>query len=278
MGKFILCSGMRAKKPYCIKLSDFSLYTIEELCYYLYHNIHVVTNDFFTEELIDWLEYEVKMKELADKIRLFVKQNESVKDIVVAILCSTDYYSEQEIKDLIQVMIKLEGLPVIKRMKMKADQCASYRKYSLAAKLYEEILSNKDATLFTCEEYGDLLHNYGTVLMHLSALKEATAKFCEAYQRNKRKETFRQYLLTLRLCGMKDEYEKELKEFNFSLEEIENIDATCKEWKEKAKNQPDYQNILKLQKLKDDSDMVKFYQEADKLLEKWKAAYRKEIS
>lgn len=277
MGKFILCSGMRARQPYRIKTSDSCLYTIEELCYYLYNNIHVITDDFFSEELFGFIQSELKMTELADKLRNFMKQQASVKDIVVAILCSTDYYSEQEIKDLIRAMIRLEGLPIIKRMRMKADQCAEYKKYNLAAKQYEAILSHKDATVFSSEEYGNLLHNYATVLMHLSAIKDASVKFMEAYQQNKNKQSFLQYLVSLRLGGMNEQYEKELKEFNFSKEEIENLESMFCEWSVNAKRQTDYQVIYRLEKQKEESDMNKFYQEADKLLSKWTKEYREKI-
>lgn len=47
MGKFILCSGKRAKEPYYVNVTDTVLYTIEELCYFLYQNIYLVADDFF---------------------------------------------------------------------------------------------------------------------------------------------------------------------------------------------------------------------------------------
>ncbi|MBR3771625.1 MAG: hypothetical protein IKL07_05095, partial [Clostridium sp.] len=60
MGKFILCSGTRAEEPLRIEMTDTVLYTIEELCYYFYQHIYLITEEFFNESVIEWLEIQVK--------------------------------------------------------------------------------------------------------------------------------------------------------------------------------------------------------------------------
>ena len=43
---FILCQGDLAKEPYIIPISEVPVYSLEELCYYMYHNIYTVTEGF----------------------------------------------------------------------------------------------------------------------------------------------------------------------------------------------------------------------------------------
>ena len=36
---FILCKGALAKEPYIVPVSEVPVYSLEELCYYMYNNI-----------------------------------------------------------------------------------------------------------------------------------------------------------------------------------------------------------------------------------------------
>ena len=46
MSTVILCSGNYAKTPYYIAEEDLHLYSVEELCYYLYKNAFMLQEDF----------------------------------------------------------------------------------------------------------------------------------------------------------------------------------------------------------------------------------------
>ena len=51
----ILCDGRLAEKPYKMPVTRQNIYSLEELCYYIYHNIYTITEEFFQESLADWL-------------------------------------------------------------------------------------------------------------------------------------------------------------------------------------------------------------------------------
>ena len=55
MSAMILCRGKVADNPLYIMQSGIRLYTEEELCYYIYNNIYILTNDFINDELITFL-------------------------------------------------------------------------------------------------------------------------------------------------------------------------------------------------------------------------------
>ena len=65
---FILCQGDLAKEPYIIPISEVPVYSLEELCYYMYHNIYTVTEEFFDENLVHWLKGQVHLRTLAMKM------------------------------------------------------------------------------------------------------------------------------------------------------------------------------------------------------------------
>lgn len=278
MGKFILCSGIRAKEPLHIEMTDTVLYTIEELCYYLYQHIYLITEDFFSEYVITWLEAETGQNILAAKLRDLNRSQGSLKDKVICVLCSTDFYTEKEMKELIVIMDKMEGIPLIKRRKMKADIYVKYERFRYAAKEYETILNSKDASILTSEEYGNLLHNYAIVLMYIGSLKEAAVKMKEAYQSNQNKESLKSYLLILHLIGNTDEIDREEKDLLVPEEILLELNEIFREAESMESGNSYHASYQKLKEAKKNSDAIKFYRELDIMLEKWICEYRNKVS
>ena len=63
----ILAKGKIAKKPYELSYLGQNIYSIEELCYVIYHNIYGINEEFFQISLAKWMKEELGLKELADK-------------------------------------------------------------------------------------------------------------------------------------------------------------------------------------------------------------------
>lgn len=278
MGKFILCSGSRAKEPLHIEMTDTVIYTVEELCYYLYQHIYLITEDFFNETIYSWLETQVHLKELADKLRQLNRNDGTVKDMVISVLCSTDYYTEREMKDLLVIMNKMEGLPLIKRRKIKADIYVGYERYMFAAQEYEAILNSKEASILTAEEYGNLLHNYAIVLLYIGSIKEAAIKFKEAYQSNQNPETLRQYLTVLCMIENEDMLCKEREEMVIPDELYNEVLSVIQEAHSMQLDNTYHHIYRKLSELKEHSDVPKFFQETERIVEKWISEYRNKVS
>ena len=56
MSGYILCQTKRAKLPYFIENISTNVYSIEELCYYLYHNLYLVDQTIMNEGLCSWIQ------------------------------------------------------------------------------------------------------------------------------------------------------------------------------------------------------------------------------
>ena len=64
---YILCQVKRAKVPYYIENISMNIYSIEELCYYMYHNIYLLDETIINEGLCFWLRDELNLRRLYQK-------------------------------------------------------------------------------------------------------------------------------------------------------------------------------------------------------------------
>lgn len=217
---FIYCAGTVAKNPYEMPYTKQKVYSIEELCYYLYHNIYSINEEFFQPSLADWLRDEVNQKELAEKISHMLSDNPKLKDLVVTIFCGCDYYNEEEIRKLIVVMDGIANLPLYKKKKIKADNYLRAGHYAKSLLEYRKLLHGSFAVNFTTEEYGDILHNQGIAHFYTSSFEEAERDFKEAYVRNNKKVSLQHYLWLLLMQEKEQEFEAEAISFGMKKEDI----------------------------------------------------------
>lgn len=61
------------------------IYSLEELCYYIYNNIYILTNAFLDEKLIAFIRTEIKEPLLADKLEQLKCENAGLAEAVVTI-------------------------------------------------------------------------------------------------------------------------------------------------------------------------------------------------
>ncbi len=231
---FILCKGELAKEPYIVPISEVPVYSLEELCYYIFNNIYSVTEDFFDGKLVSWLREQVHYPTLAKKMKVLIERRNDIKDLVVTLLCSCDYYKEEEIVKLVTVMEKISNLPLHEKRKIKADNYLHAGKYGKSLQEYKKLLHGDLVENFTTEEYGDLLHNQAIAQFHVSSFQEAAKGFKEAYARNQKEASLEQYLYALLMNGQEELFLKEAVSNNVSKERIEQLNQAYTEAKAEA--------------------------------------------
>ncbi|MBQ1843392.1 MAG: hypothetical protein II133_02190, partial [Lachnospiraceae bacterium] len=69
MGELILCRQPMAATPFYIENASLNVYSLEELCYYIFHNTETLSPDFISEELLTWIDEELSFPSLADRLR-----------------------------------------------------------------------------------------------------------------------------------------------------------------------------------------------------------------
>lgn len=276
MGKLILCTGQTAKKAYQIPLTNQKIYSIEELCYYIYHNIYGIYEETFDEEMIRWIQEELLLPELSDKIRRLKENQNTLKDIVITVLCACDYYLEEEMKELLVIIQEIEGLQPIRRQKIKADHYLKYGYYDKAEREYERVLSSEQINIFDQEEIGDIIHNQAVLELYQGSMDTAAVLFKKAYHYNNDEESLKAYLYTLKMSNKQVEYNQELVYYNVSLDLVLGMNHEWEDAMIECTNSREYKHLENILRWKEKGDLNQFYQGVDLLIERWKEEYRKD--
>jgi hypothetical protein len=276
MGNLIICNGVPTTKPYYHKVTGTSIYSIEELCYYIYNNIDIMNNEFLNESLAKWIDTELKLGDRGEKLLELMGKNASMKDIIVFILCSADYYSESEIKKLIVHMDNFSLLTPLEKKKKTADNFLKYKKYNMALNEYEEILFGKESVKLTSIEYGNLLHNLAIAKLNTKGAYYAANDFKHAYEGNHNELSLKQYLMALKISKQEEAFVNAVSEYNISKEYIETIDNSLEIDYLELENSKEMKVIEELMEYKRSGNISKFYQTADEVIYNFKEEFRLE--
>ena len=278
MGKLILCKGKIAENPFRFKLSETNIYTIEELCYFLYHNKYILSQELFDKDLVKWLEDAIDMPEMADKLRAMIDGHNSLTDIVISLLCSCDYYGETEVKEMAEILDSIDQFTVCGRRKMKGDNYLKYGNYAKAAKEYEIILQSSELSELTREEHGAVLHNLAVTYVYIATYHKAAEYFEKAYKISETNESLKQYLFALKLGNHNMEYEKEINNYQLPKEVKKEYDLELHKNLMQSSDQSEYKKaIMNIKNLREYGRIGEYYEEINKIIGKWKQEYRKEV-
>ena len=69
MGRVILCETVPATTSYIFPNTKIEVFSYEELCYYMYNNIALVSEEYIGVAMFHWIEQELHLPDLADSLR-----------------------------------------------------------------------------------------------------------------------------------------------------------------------------------------------------------------
>ena len=273
MGKIILCTGNITEEAFLFSRTNTKIYSIEELCYYIYNNIYILSENDFTMEMADWVGSNLLMPVTSLKLKKMIRKKESLKDIAVTILCSADYYMEDDIKKLIRIMDKLENSSSLERMKLRADNFLKNKDYKNSATVYNCIL--EESKKESCQDIflGNILHNLGIITMHTNSYIEAAENFQNAYEKNSNNESLLAFLLCIKLAKKDLIYLKEGTFYNKNAEDINCLLEKIERTMEEAKSIETYQKLENL-KNSEGSKQDDYFKELGLLITQWKDEYK----
>lgn len=277
MGKLIECFGKIAEKPYHFRLTDTNVYSIEEVCYYVYNNIYIIQEEIFDSAFTVWLRDELNMDIVADKIDSMRNDKNNLKDIVVTICCSCDYYDEEQINELIGIMDAIADLSKWEKAKIKADNYCRFGSYEKAIEEYTQILGTDDMLNATEEDYGAVYHNMGTAFCGMGLFIKASDSFEHAYEKNRKEESLRSYFYALKLTGDKKLFDKGVKKFDIDIKILNNIMEDFAKTDEETRNSKEIRRIMKLEGIMKAGYVEEYYEKVGNYINQWKEDYRNEI-
>ena len=277
MGKLIQCSSPLALTPYHFRLTDTNVYSMEEVCYYIWHNIYMIQEEVFDRGFVMWIEKELHMEETSHKLACLIQDHKNLKDIVVTICCSCDYYDEEEINALIRLMDEIEQMPAYARKKHKGDTYLACHSYEKALEEYEKVFESDEVLHAEKEAYGSIFHNMGVAYSNLAEFRKAAEYFLKAYEQNKKDASLSQGLFALRLSKDVEGYKKALVDFDVSPEKQLQWE---KEYTQVISQSSQCREALKIEKLRNvmkSGNVAEYYDKVHKYVLDWKNEYRKQI-
>ena len=208
MSGYILCQTKRAKLPYFIENISTNVYSIEELCYYLYHNLYLIDQTIMNEGLCSWIQEELELPALAAKLRSKISKFASAEDIVYPVFKEINYLTYEELKELNVRLQKMNEETPAMREKQKADALMENEMYVHAIQVYQNLLEREDLEEIREGMTEKVYHNLGCAYSYLFQMEKATEYFRKAYEGSRSREALEAYLIAFGMTRTSSEYEK----------------------------------------------------------------------
>ena len=252
MSSLILCHKQKAKQPYEIVRIRCRIYTLEELCYYLCNHVYLVDYTIMNEHLCDWLEEELKLNKLANKLRYQLNQNGTLEQFVMTILADSSIYTTGELSQIQDVLEQLKNQKPVEKQKYKADNLLQSGSVKSAIMAYQEIIRGERDESVESKFYGKVYGCLGAAYGRLFLYEEAAKMYEAAFQICEEKSMLKAYLYACRNYMNKEEYKKLLQRSQLYM-------SLGAELAEEVREIADYVQVLQY----------------DDTLEKWKKQYRR---
>ncbi len=218
MSGYILCQTKKAEKPYFVENISTNIYSLEELCYYLYHNLYLVDSSVMNEGLCIWISEELDLPRLAAKLRPHLGKFASIEDVLYPIFKEINYLTYDELKALNVKLAKLDQEAPLLRQKQKGDALVANKMYVSAIKVYQQLLKKEGLEQVKPGLTMSIWHNLGCAYSYLFQMEKAVECFWEAFLTESSDKELICYLLAYRSVKKPEEYEKKLKVLNVSSE------------------------------------------------------------
>ena len=273
MGDLILCNYPIAAMPFYIEAFSGNIYSLEELCYYIEHNLLLMEEEFFEEDLFYWIEKEIGAKELAEKLRLSKQEQKGLADTLILLWKETGYWDAKTVRELVAQVKGLSEISVLERRKMRADLYAEKKRYFPAILEYRTVLQMEEACKSNPEVCGNIWHNQGVCFAGLFLFEEARECFLTAYRYHRNMEFV---YAALAACRYLNDTETEIsirKQYDISDSTYMEI---TKQWQEalESKDILEFNEQLEVF-FENDRNMLLEQPEFIQLLSDWKKGYQK---
>lgn len=207
MSTVILCQIRQAGQPFYVNDAGVSLYSAEELCWFMENNLPLLDRAFFEEPLQKWLRDELGMERLAGTLETLQKKpgGPLLEELALAVYDEAGWLFAGERDAAAARLREQERLPVPVRRKLRADCLVGYRKYMLAIRLYREILADGEGT---GQLAGMLWHNMGVSYARMFQMDEACDCFRKAWDLLQGQASLKSLLYCCALRGGQEDFDR----------------------------------------------------------------------
>ncbi|MCH5281614.1 MAG: hypothetical protein J1E61_09115 [Lachnospiraceae bacterium] len=242
MSYIVLCKGNRALKPYEIEDLKLRLYSVEELCYYMYSNTSFCAEELTKKSLAVWLRDQCGLPDLYASLAEVLDKAPLPERVAAHIFAYADFLNKQERDAVCERIKKSSHLDLNERRKSRADLFYLDGKYKEAVTEYGKLLQKK--AYDTEKMKGILLYNIGCCYASMFYYRIAVQWFLQAAETEALKKDA---LLAAVFCMDADGDEKALSDFLAAYPEAKSLAAEAesnrKEAEEMWKQEPETQKM-----------------------------------
>lgn len=240
MGTVLICRQEPVKTPYYIESMGIRLYSMEELAYFLYENVYLADKQMLGPKLWDWLRSEIHNPELAERLQKGAESGGSVQNMILTILRSVDYYSQEELMQLSARMKVLNTYQEQERLKLRADEYFINGNYQAAIFEYEKILNIRQSDRLGVEFYAHVWNNLGVCYCRLFLFGRAARAFRTSWQYEKDPEVLKEYMAAMRLGLSDEDFEEAMELQNIRGEQLEAFTEAYERLEKEAQEHLEY--------------------------------------
>ena len=207
MSAVILCQVKQAVQPFYVNDAGLNLYSAEELCWFMEHNLPLLDRAFFEEPLQNWLRDELGLDRLAGTLEKLQKTEEDLllEELVLPVFDEIGWMLPAEEDAFAGKLREQERLSVPARRKIRADSLAGYRKYMMAIRLYRDILNGTETQ---GQLPGMIWHNMGVCYARMFQMDEAVDCFRRAWDILKGRASLQSLLYCCALRGGQEDFDR----------------------------------------------------------------------
>lgn len=211
MSGYRLCQTKMAERPYYIENISTNIYSLEELCFYLQHNIYLLDETIINEELCDWIREELGLKQLYLRLYKVLDGSLGLADFLLPIFREINYLTHDEFKELNAKLSKLAHEPEVVRQKLKGDYLVENKKYINAIRVYKTAIARAHEDKLGKQFTGEIYHNMGCAHMRMFQYEEALECFRTAYESLPAENMKVDYLTAFYLTKPYEKYQQEVR-------------------------------------------------------------------
>ena len=277
MSGIIICKTKTADNPYTFLNTKMSVYTYEELCYYIFNNMVLVGKDDLTDRLTAWLRDEIEMYDLADKVDALNQKNAYIQDGMVEILTFGEFYGTEDIKEFLGECKRIRTLKPYELDKRRADSYMMYKHYIKADAIYDEIIEYKESHDEYDEFLGNIYHNKGVALAGNLQLEEAKECFIRAFSLNKNNESLIEYFCVMAVTVDTATLQREIRKRGMPTGFLDDLMSEIADSKEDVHEMSIYNKVQKAVYNRMHGDIEDYDRRMDSLLSTLKDQFRNQI-
>ena len=212
---FDLCQVQQASRPYYIETVSTSIWSIEELCYYLYENVYLVDRSIVNEKLCDWIRDELGLRRLyrilCEQLERMKEKPEGIAGFILPIFREIGYLTPAQMRSYTDRLSRLEVQPGDVKQKLKGDYLVRSGMLSQALTEYRQILDRQTPGSLGLQFYTQIWNNLGCVYAQLFRFEKAAECFMNGWKLTPTREMLRKYASVI-MIWKPEEYEERMKE------------------------------------------------------------------